>query len=146
MIANGAVNFGDSNTAIVKAIGAGEIDAGLVNHYYVYVVGREEGEGFPVANHFFVAGDPGSLVNVAGIGLLADSAEAEPAAAFAAYLLSDQAQEYFATQTFEYPLVAGVAAPEGLKPLADVGSPDIDLSDLADLRGTLDLLAEVGLL
>lgn len=146
MIANGAVNFGDSNTAIVKAIGAGEIDAGLVNHYYVYVVGREEGEGFPVANHFFAAGDPGSLVNVAGIGLIAEAVEVEPAAEFAAYLLSDEAQEYFATETFEYPLVAGVAAPEGLKPLADVGSPDIDLSDLADLRGTLDLLAEVGLL
>jgi iron(III) transport system substrate-binding protein len=146
MIANGTVNFGDSNTAIVQAIGNGEIDAGLVNHYYVYVVGREAGEDFPVANHFFAAGDPGSLVNVAGFGLIEGSAEADAADAFAAYLLSEEGQTYFATQTFEYPLVAGVPAPEGLTPLSEIGHPDIDLGDLADLRGTLDLLAEVGLL
>jgi iron(III) transport system substrate-binding protein len=146
MIANGTVNFGDSNTAIVQAIGNGEIDAGLVNHYYVYVVRREEGDDFPVANHFFAAGDPGSLVNVAGFGLMAGADEAEAAEAFAAYLLSDEGQTYFATETFEYPLVAGVSAPEGLTPLDEIGHPDIDLGDLADLRGTLELLAEVGLL
>jgi len=145
MIANGTVNFGDSNISIVQAIGNGEIDAGLVNHYYVYAVGREEGEGFPVANHFFAAGDPGSLINVAGIGLIESAEEADAALAFADYLLSDEAQEYFATQTFEYPLIEGVAAPEGLVPLNEISHPDIELGDLADLRGTLELLSEVGL-
>jgi iron(III) transport system substrate-binding protein len=145
MIANGTVNFGDSNISIVQAIGNGEIDAGLVNHYYVYAVGREEGEGFPVANHFFAAGDPGSLINVAGIGLIEGAEEADAALAFADYLLSDEAQEYFATQTFEYPLIEGVAAPEGLVPLNEISHPDIELGDLADLRGTLELLSEVGL-
>jgi iron(III) transport system substrate-binding protein len=146
MIANGTVNFGDSNSAIVQAIGNGEIDAGLVNHYYVHVVGREAGEGFPVANHFFAAGDPGSLINIAGIGLIEGAEAPEAALAFADYLLSADAQEYFATQTFEYPLVEGVDAPQGLVPLSEIESPDVDLGDLADLRGTLDLLAEVGLL
>ena len=47
---------------------------------------------------------------------------------------------------FEYPLVAGIEASEGLAPLGEIGHPEIDLGDLADLRGTLDLLAEVGLL
>jgi iron(III) transport system substrate-binding protein len=146
MIANGTVNFGDSNSAIVQAIGNGEIDAGLVNHYYVYAVGREAGEDFPVANHFFAAGDPGSLINVAGIGLIEGADDAEAALAFADYLLSDDAQEYFATETFEYPLIDGVAAPEGLVPLSEIGHPDIALGDLADLRGSLDLLSEVGLI
>jgi iron(III) transport system substrate-binding protein len=146
MIANDTVNFADSNAAIVQAVGNGEIDAGLVNHYYVYVVGREAGGEFPVANHFFASGDPGSLVNVAGVGLIAGAEAPDAALAFLEYLLSDQGQEYFAAETFEYPLAAGIAAPEGLVPLAEVGSPDIDLGDLADLRGTLDLLAEVGLL
>jgi iron(III) transport system substrate-binding protein len=146
MIANGTVNFGDSNSAIVQAVGNGEVDAGLVNHYYVYAVGREAGENFPVANHFFAAGDPGSLINVAGIGLIAGADDADAALAFADYLLSDDAQEYFATQTFEYPLIEGVAAPEGLVPLSEIGHPDIELGDLADLRGTLALLSEVGLL
>ena len=146
MVANGTVSFGDSNTAIVQAIGAGEIDAGLVNHYYAYVVGREEGEGFPVANHFFAEGDPGSLINVTGVGILEGAENAEAALAFTAYLLSAEGQEYFASETFEYPLAEGIAAPEGLVPLSEIGHPDIDLGDLADLRGTLDLLAEAGLL
>ncbi len=145
MVANGTVNFGDSNSAIVQAIGNGEIDAGLVNHYYLYAVGREAGEDFPVANHFFAGGDPGSLINVAGIGLIEGADNADAALAFADYLLSDEAQEYFAAETFEYPLVQGVAAHEGLVPLSEIGHPDIALGDLADLRGTLDLLSEVGL-
>jgi iron(III) transport system substrate-binding protein len=146
MIANGTVNYGDSNIAIVQAISNGEIDAGLVNHYYVYAVGSEEGGDFPVANHFFAAGDPGSLINVAGIGLIEGADDAEPALAFADYLLSHEAQEYFATETFEYPLIEGVSAPEGLVPLNEIGHPDIELGELADLRGSLDLLAEVGLI
>ena len=146
IIANGTVNFGDSNSAIVQAIGNGEIDTGLVNHYYLYAVGREAGEDFPVANHFFAAGDPGSLINVAGIGLIEGADDADAALAFADYLLSDDAQEYFATETFEYPLIEGVAAPEGLVPLGEIGHPDIELGDLADLRSTLDLLSEVGLI
>jgi iron(III) transport system substrate-binding protein len=145
MVANGTVNFGDSNSAVVQAIGNGEIDAGLVNHYYVYAVGREAGEDFPVANHFFAGGDPGSLINVAGIGLIEGADDADAALAFADYLLSDEAQEYFATETFEYPLIEGVAAPEGLVPLNEIEHPDVELGDLADLRGTLDLLSEVGL-
>ena len=145
MIANGTVNFGDSNSAIVQAIGNGEIDAGLVNHYYLYAVGREAGEGFPVANHFFAGGDPGSLINVAGIGLIEGANEENAALAFVDYLLSEEAQEYFATETFEYPLIEGVAAPEGLVPLSEIAHPDIALGDLSDLRGTLDLLSEVGL-
>lgn len=148
MIANGAVNFGDSNSSIVQAVGSGEIDAGLVNHYYVYVVGRDQGGDFPVANHFFAPGDPGSLINVAGYGILEgdETEESEAAIAFLDFLLSEQAQTYFATETFEYPLAAEVAAPEGLQPLTEIGSPEIDLGNLADLRGTLELLAEVGLL
>jgi iron(III) transport system substrate-binding protein len=146
MIANGTVNFGDSNIAIVQAIGNGEIDAGLVNHYYVYAVGREVGGDFPVANHFFAAGDPGSLINVAGIGLIEGADNADAALAFAEYLLADEAQEYFATETFEYPLIDGVAAPEGLVPLSEIGHPDIELGELADLRSSVELLSEVGLI
>lgn len=146
MIANETVNFADSNSAIVRAIGAGEIDAGLVNNYYAYVVGKEEGPDFPVANHFFQAGDPGSLINIAGIGVI-DGAEQAPAALeFVSYLLSDEGQGYFTANTFEYPVVAGIAPPEGLPPIDEIGHPEIDLGDLADLQGTLDLLAEVGLI
>ena len=56
-------------------------------------------------------------------------------------------QEYFATETFEFPLVPGIATPEGLPDIEDIVTPDIDLSDLADqLERATDLVTEAGLL
>jgi iron(III) transport system substrate-binding protein len=140
---NGAVAF-ENNGAIVRAVGAGEIPVGLVNHYYLYEIQQEEGE-MPIANHFFSGGDVGSLVNVAGVGILASAVNTEQAAAFVDFLLSPTAQEYFAQETSEYPLIEGIPTVEGLLPLDEIQSPDIDLSELADLQGTLDLLTEVGI-
>lgn len=130
----------------MQAVAAGELQAGLVNHYYKYEIQAEEGTELPIENHFFAAGDPGSLVNVAGVAILANAEETEQAIALVDYFLSAPAQTYFAEQTYEYPLIEGVPTAEGLKPLADVESPDLDLSDLDDLEGTLALLTEVGLL
>lgn len=146
MIDAGAINFGDSNTAIVRAIGSGEIDLGLVNHYYLYAVKKEEGEDFPAATHFFAPDDPGSLINVSGVGLLAAAPQRELALEVIDGLLSERGQEYFLEETNEYALVEGLPAPAGLKPITETASPDIDLGSLADLRGTLTLMAEVGLL
>jgi iron(III) transport system substrate-binding protein len=63
-----------------------------------------------------------------------------------AYLLSQDAQEYFATETYEIPLVAGVDADPALPSLDELTQPDIDLNQLEDLQGTLDLLTELGIL
>jgi iron(III) transport system substrate-binding protein len=98
-----------------------------------------------VANHFFETGNVGSLVNVSGLGILNTAANADGALALANYLLGEEAQTYFADSTFEYPLLAGVPTAPGLPPLAELESPEIDLGSLADLEGTLALLAEVGL-
>ncbi|MCO5221091.1 MAG: iron ABC transporter substrate-binding protein [Thermomicrobiales bacterium] len=144
MIDNGAVVF-DGNGDIVRAVAAGEISTGLVNNYYVYEIGAEAGDDFPAANHFFAGGDIGSLVNISGLGILGTASNPEGALALANYLLSEEAQTYFAESTFEYPLLAGVPTAEGLPALADLESPDIDLSSLSDLEGTLTLLADVGL-
>lgn len=144
MIANAPVTF-EGNGAIVRAVASGEIQVGLVNHYYVYEIQAEDGV-LPIANHFFAAGDPGSLINVAGMGILATSEHQDQAQTLIEYFLGSEAQTYFAEQTFEYPLIADVPTADGLTPLADVQGPDIDLNDLDDLEGTLALLAEVGLL
>ena len=134
----------DGNGALTLAVGNGEMEVGLVNHYYMYEVQAEEGKTLPLANHFFTAGDPGALVNVAGVGILNTAKNLTQAQAFAQFLLGEEAQEYFAERTFEYPLMAGIETAPGLVPLADIQSPEIDLSDLSDLQGTLQLLAEVG--
>jgi iron(III) transport system substrate-binding protein len=97
-----------------------------------------------VAQHFFGAGDVGSLVNVAGLGELATTDQREGAAAFIDFMLAEEAQRYFAEQSFEYPLIAGIAADPRLPALTSLESPSIDLSDLADLQGTVEMLRDVG--
>lgn len=136
----------EGNTQVVQAVADGEIDAGFVNHYYLLRFLAEQGESFPVRNHFLSGSDPGALVNVAGAGILA-STDAEPSARrFVEFLLSTESQQYFAAETFEYPLVAGVEGPAGMPALDQIQAPDIDLSDLSDLQATLSLLNETGVL
>ena len=145
MAANDVKAF-DNNIAIRDAIAAGEIDAGLINHYYVLEARAEEGDDYPVGLHFVGGDDPGSLVNVAGLAVLKTSDQTENAQKLVEFLLSESAQEFFRTETAEYPVVDGVASPEGVPALADLEQPDIDLGDLYDLEGTLALLERAGVL
>jgi iron(III) transport system substrate-binding protein len=145
MIANDPVVF-EGNGPIVRAVAAGEISVGLVNHYYKWEIQNEEGEELPVENYYFPGGDIGSLVNVAGAAILKDSPNQDAALAMIDFLTRNDAQTYFAETTFEYPLIEGVDPAADLVPLEEIESPDIDLSDLADLEGTLELLTEVGAL
>jgi iron(III) transport system substrate-binding protein len=143
--ANGPRTY-KNNAAIIEALARGEIDVGFVNHYYLYAAKKDKGDAIPVANHFVAAGDPGALVNVAGIGVLKNSKKAEAARKLVAFLLDAEAQRHFSKETFEYPLIQGVEAAPALPALGQVGSPDLDLSKLEDLRGTLKLLQETGVL
>jgi iron(III) transport system substrate-binding protein len=135
-----------NNGAIVTAVANGEISVGLVNHYYLWGFVKDQGEGFKAKNHYLAAGDPGALVNVAGAAVLKSSKNKPAAEAFVKYLLEKNAQEYFAKETFEYPLINGVSPDARIKPLSELKPPSIDLSDLDDLAGTLALLRSTGAL
>lgn len=143
ILANSPVAY-ESNAVAVQGVAAGEVDVAFVNHYYLMRLLAEFGDDYPVANHFFPHGDAGSLVNVAGVGRLVTSDQPDAAGRFVEYLLGEAAQRYFSETTFEYPLVAGVPADPRLPDLASLQVPDIDLSRLADLQGTVELLREVG--
>jgi iron(III) transport system substrate-binding protein len=144
MVANGAVPY-ENNRAVVQAVADGEVEVGLVNHYYLYAM-QADNPGLAAANYYFPAGDAGALVNVAGAGILDTSAQPGLAQRFVLYLLGAGAQTYFAQQTFEYPLAAGVAPAAALPPLDSIETPALDLSDLSDLQTTLDLLRDTGAL
>ena len=144
MVANDIAVY-EGNSPIVQAVIDGEIDAGFVNHYYLLRMEAEAGEDLPAENFIYSNGDPGALINVAGAGVLASGSQ-ELANAFVGYLLDTEAQQYFADETFEYPLIEGVEGDPGLVPLEEIETPDIDLSDLADLEGTLEMLRDVGIL
>ncbi len=135
-----------NNSSIVDAVIRGEVDAGLVNHYYLLRAIAEQGD-VPAANHFLAPGDPGALVMPAGVGILASSDEPDAAARFVEYLLSADAQLYFAQETFEYPMRTGVRAAPGLPGLDVAAGLDVDLSELATtLDRATELVADTGLL
>ena len=145
MVANEASIY-QKNTPQVAAAASGEIDVGLVNHYYLYRFLAEEGEAFPARNYHPTAGGPGALVMVSGAGVLASAENGENARRFVDFLLSTVAQQYFSSQTFEYPLVEGVLTNRLLTPLDEINRPDVALADLADLAGTTELLRSAGAL
>ena len=134
------------NTPIVAAAGAGEVAVGLVNHYYLHRFIQEEGDDFAARNLFLKNGGPDSLIMVAGAGILETSENRDNAEAFMRFMLSKVAQQYFAGQTFEYPLVEGVKTHRLLPPIDTLNGPDIDLSQLSDLQGTDALLRETGVI
>lgn len=133
------------NSPIVQAVGAGEVDVGFVNHYYLLRTLQEDAQ-FPVRNYHPRGGDPGALIMVSGVGILASSEKQEAALKLVEFLLSEAGQQYFASQTFEYPVVQGVTTHPALVPLSEIDAPAIELRDLADLEGTLDLLRDAGVL
>ena len=142
--ANGAQSY-SNNTTTVAAVARGDVDVGFVNHYYLQRFLEEEGPEFGARNHFLGGGGPGALVLVAGAGIIKNADNRKGAEQFVEFLLSDVAQTYFAESTKEYPLISGVELHGDLPPLSSLEPPDIDLGALADLRGTLSLLREVGI-
>ena len=143
LVANDVQTY-EKNGLILDAVDTGQAALGLVNHYYWYEKAAEVGADAMRAQIAFTKpDDPGSLVNVAGVGMLKDTPNATR---FVEWLLSPQTQQWFVDNTFEYPLVPSVAAAEGLPPLDSLRGPDVALAELADLPGTLAMLEDVGLI
>lgn len=145
MAANSPV-LTESNDDSLELVNTGAAQLGLINHYYWYQAAAELGEENMRAQLKFLPGDPGGIVNVTGAAILA-GAEGDPdALAFVEYLISEAGQSYFVEETFEYPLVPGIEAPEGLPSLESLVNPELDLSDLDSLAETQELLAAHGLI
>lgn len=140
--------FYEKNTPTVEAVASGEIQLGLVNHYYLYLV-KEEQPDAPIANKYLPGDDPGALVSVAGAGILDGADNPDAAERFVEFLLADEQQRFYTEEAeeAEIPLVEGIEPREGvptLEELADRG-PDVDLSEFgAQLDRTLELLNETG--
>lgn len=155
-----------SNTPMVRALAAGEIDVALTNHYYVLRLkhGGAEGEyegdedeeeeheeeetvqaSAPVEMYHFEKGDVGNLALVTGAGALKTGSETDAANRFIQFLLSRQAQSFAAHQVNEYPVRSGTDVPDYMSRIQGI-SPELEMTKLDDLDPTLELLREVGLL
>ena len=144
--ANGAKRY-DNNVLVLEAVARGEVDLGLVNHYYLYNEFKQRPDA-PVANHFpgQDPGGEGTFVNVSGVGILAGTDQPEAAERFVRFLLDNGAQTYFRDQTAEYPLRQGVGPIPELPPLDKLRTIDVPLDRLGrELDASLELLKEVGI-
>ena len=164
-------NAYSSNTPMIRALAAGEIDIGLTNHYYVLRLKHggaegeyeeeEEGEeheeeeeesgpspNAPVEIYHFEDGDVGNLALVAGVGHLATSDQPEKARRFIRFLWSNTPQRLAATQVNEYPVVEDVQVPDYMTPVGEMLplSPTFDFERLSNLDATLKLLRSEGIL
>ena len=127
MVANDA-RFYPNNRSIVEAAGRGEIQMGLVNHYYNFQEVAAAGDEHRAVNHDFADDDIGSLLIITAATVTAASENPEEARALLAYLLKPEVQAYFTEETFEYPLAAGTEPAAVLPPLSalEIGSVDFD--------------------
>ncbi|NND71190.1 MAG: iron ABC transporter substrate-binding protein [Rhodothermales bacterium] len=140
MKANGAKSY-PKNSAILQGIANGEVDLGLPNHYYLLRF-KSEDAGFPVEQTSFASGDPGNLVNVAGVGILASSKATSAAIRFVSFLLSPEMQQFFVDNTFEFAVTTASSGGDAV----EAAMPEIDLNSLRKLESTLEMLREVELL
>jgi iron(III) transport system substrate-binding protein len=133
-----------NNNAIVEAVGRGEVDMGLVNHYYNYRF-LEEDPDLPSRNHVFGGNDIGALLidSTAAVTAASDDPDAQR---LIEYLLSADAQRFFADETKEYPLAAGVEPADDVPPLDTSTIPSVQINELGGgLTDTLELIRTSGL-
>lgn len=134
-----------SHGEVQSAVGDGEFEVGLVNHYYVEL---EKQEGSDV-EAVYTDQEPrgfGVVFNVASAGITADADNADNARKLMDYLLTPEVQERFARANFEYPVLPGLEAAPGVRPLGSFRTTDVSLEELgAASEETDELLEEVDL-
>jgi iron(III) transport system substrate-binding protein len=143
VLANEITFFG-GHTDVRKAVGAGEFQLGLVNHYYYHL---QRAEGSPVGVVYPDQGDgqPGLIVNATSAAITRGARHPEAARAFIDYLLSAEGQQTFAQLNYEYPLRPGVALHPDVAPLSDFRLAQFDIVQAAnELESTLDLIEHAG--
>ncbi len=131
-----------NNVSIVQAVARGEIEMGLVNHYYNLRI-KVEDPSTASENHRFREGDPGGVTIATAIGATA-SGDQDVAQKLIRFLTSKVAQEYFGQANFEYPLATGIEL-EGVN-AAPPGPLDLGEFDRlgTSLEGTIELIREAG--
>ena len=146
MVANDARPY-PNNRSVVEAAGRGEIDMGLVNHYYQYQEAAAAGDSHRAANHDFEAGDIGSLLIVTAAAVTAASENADTANDLIAYILSPAVQSYLTEETFEYPLATGAMPAAALPPVEAPGVGTVDFDALGGgFTETVEIIESTGIL
>jgi len=135
------------NSSVLKAVNAGQIDSGVIYHYYSLVDQSKTGENSQnTALHYFKHKDPGAFVSISGGGVLASSQHKEQAQAFLKYVTGKEGQDTLKNGTsFEYAVGKNAQSNPKLVPLQQLDAPTVDASKL-DSKKAVELMTQAGLL
>ncbi len=135
------------NSTVMKAVNAGEIEGGVIYHYYYIGDQAKTGENSKhVALHYFKNQDPGAFVSISGGGVLASSKHQKEAQAFLKWVTGKGGQEVLKTGTsYEYAVGKDDQSNPKLVPLADLQAPKVDPATL-NSKKVIDLMTQAGLL
>jgi len=145
MAANAVIVRG--NRTALAAANNGEVDGALIYHYYWFgdQAGTKE-SSVHTKLHYFGGGDPGAFVSISGGGVLKSSQHKEEALAFLRFITSAKGQDVLRDgASFEYAVGVGRESNAALPPLAELGAPEIDPTEL-DTAKAAALMTEAGLL
>jgi len=141
-----AVVYND-NIATMKAVNAGEVDGGIIYHYYWFRdQAKTKADSGNTELHYFKNQDPGAFVSLSGGGVLKSSKKAQQAQQFLRFITGKAGQEVLEKgDSFEYTVASGVPANPALVPMNDLQAPVVDPSTL-DAQKVSDLMTKGGLL
>jgi iron(III) transport system substrate-binding protein len=133
-----------SDVDVLDAIEAGRCDLGLTNHYYL---GRilEEDPNFPVTPVWANQDGRGVHVNLSGVGITRYSDNLSVARELVEFLVSEEAQELFASTNSEFPANPDVAPAQHIAGWRGFRVDPIDVTSDAGLQAdAVELMNEVG--
>ncbi|MCK7451804.1 iron ABC transporter substrate-binding protein [Enterobacter chengduensis] len=135
------------NSTVMKAVNAGQIDGGVIYHYYRFVDQSKTGENSKNTQlYYFKHQDPGAFVSLSGGGVLASSKHKAQAQAFVKYITGKEGQESLRTNNaFEYAVGVNAASNPKLVPLKDLDAPKVEPSTL-NSKKVIELMTQAGLL
>ena len=135
------------NTSVMKGVNAGEVQGGVIYHYYFFGDKAKTGENSKnVELYYFKGQDPGAFVSVSGGAVLKSSQHKEQALAFLKWVAGKGGQDVLKTGTsFEYAVGNGADANPALPALTTLEAPAVDPSSLNSQKVT-DLMTAAGLI
>lgn len=145
--ANAGTQVYQKSSQIVEAVAKGQVDIGLVNHYYVYRhLATQPGSPIAVLMPDQYEGGMGAIMNVAGVGVVKHTRHLASAKRLVEFLVAEAGQKMFADLNKEYPLHPEVKADPALIERKTFRAATVPLARLAELREpTITLIEQVGL-
>ena len=135
----------------VKAIAAGQGDVAIVNSYYIGLLLSSENEEEVNAGNaisvFFPnqgEGERGSHINVSGVALAKNSPNKSNALKLIEYLTSDEAQEIYVNNTFEYSVKPNIEPNDIVKEWGAFRKDPLDLNMLGVRRNDAIRIFDAG--